>query len=131
MKIIKILFLLILGSCSLFEKQEERFVNPLFYETLSCISQNHEVRLSPQKIIFTASHIPFEEMSCSLLKNENTEIVFSCTIQREAPYTLLFKYVLTDSYHYEGCRIVEQYTYRPNTTEWNGRTGYCLKDDKP
>ena len=125
MKKIVIVLCTLLTACSLFQEKEERFVNSLFYETLSCIPRDYEIHLSPKKLTSTA-HAPFDEMTCSLLKNESTEIILSCTTKESPPYTLLFKYVLTDFYHYKGCRVVEQYTYRPNTTEWNGRTGYCL-----
>ena len=123
----KILIVLctLLTACSLFQEKEERFVNPLFYETLSCISQDYEIHLSPKKITSTA-HAPFDEMTCSLLKNESTEIVLSCSILGKEPYTQLFRYILTDSYHYKGCRIVGQYTRFPSESKWINYRGFCL-----
>ena len=120
------LFLVLLTACSLFQKKEERFVNPLFYETLYPISNTDtEKRLTPTKI-YSKSVDP--ELDCQLLENNQTEVVLSCLIEEH--YSLLFKYVLTDFYHYQGCRVVEQYTYHPsNTTEWIGYTGFCLHTD--
>ena len=125
MKKVLIVLYTLLAACSLFQEKEERFVNPLFYETLSCIPRDYEVHLSPQKIISTA-RAPFDEMSCSLLKNEDTEIILSCATKESPPYTLLFKYVLTDFYHYKGCRIVGEYTRSPSESKWINYTGFCL-----
>ncbi len=64
---------LFLMSCRV---REERFVNPIFYNTLYPISKTvSETRLTPTKI-YTDSAIPEED--CRLLKNTERVLEFSC-----------------------------------------------------
>ena len=114
---------------TVFQPKEERFVNPLFYKRLSCISKNYETYLTPNKIISTA-HEPFDNIPCYLLKNSDKTVILSCTLKEKEPQTFIFKYVLTDRFHYEGCRVVEEYSRFPNEKKWTGYTGFCLHTDE-
>ena len=109
----KLCLILCLGmtACSLFQEKEERFVNPLFYETLYPISQTvRETWLTPTKI-YSKSDI----RDCQLLKNTERELMFSCEYDHPRGYRitdLFYKYVLSDDFYTENCQLVEEYSSR-------------------
>ena len=125
----KLLVLISLLAGCTFQSQEERFVNPLFYKKLSCISRDYETFLAPNKIISTV-HEPFDNIPCHLLENSDKTVILSCTLKEKEPRTFIFKYVLTDRFHYKGCRVVEEYSRFSSETEWTSYTGFCLHTDE-
>ena len=118
---------LVVTACSLFQKKEERFVNPLFYETLYPIpNTDTEKRLTPTKI-YSKSVDP--ELDCQLLENNQTEVVLSCIIEEN--YSLLFKYVISDDFYTENCQLIEQYVRHPDSSKWPSfPTSFCIHKDE-
>ena len=128
MKKFLIVLCTLLTACSLFQEKEERFVNPLFYETLYPISQTvRETRLTPTKI-YSKSIISEEE--CNLLKNTERELIFSCEYNHPRGYRvtdLFYKYVLSDDFYTENCQLVEEYSSRSlNELGHASYAAYCI-----
>ena len=126
MKKLFVLILLLVGCA--FQSQEERFVNPLFYETLYPIS-NHEVetRLTPNKI-YTKSVIP--ERDCQLLKNAENEVEYSCMYEGPTagyePY-LRYRYIITNKKYTQNCLVVEELF---ESGPAKGYSAYCIHLDE-
>ncbi len=120
----------LLTACSLFQKKEERFVNPLFYETLYPIPNTEaETRLTTSKI-YSESTIP--ERMCQLLKNTERELIFSC--EYDHPHEghvsdVLYKYVLSDDFYTENCQLVYKYDFYIDKFE-TFPTAFCIHKDK-
>ena len=106
----------------MFQEKEERFVNPLFYETLYPIpNTDTEKRLTPTKI-YSKSVDP--ELDCKLLKNDQTEVILSCIIEEN--YSLLFKFVISDDFYTKDCQLIEQYVRHPDDDKWPSYTAFCI-----
>ncbi|MBP5343798.1 MAG: hypothetical protein J6Y85_01815 [Alphaproteobacteria bacterium] len=127
MKKLFLLCIFFLTACSLFQEKEERFVNPLFYETLYPIpNTDTEKRLTPTKI-YSKSVDP--ELDCKLLKNDQTEVILSCII--EAHYSLLFKYVISNDFYTKDCQLIKQYVRHPDSSKWPSfPTSFCIHKDE-
>ena len=130
MKKFLIVLCTLLTACSLFQGKEERFVNPLFYETLHPIPTTEaETRLTPTKI-YSKSTIP--EKDCKLLKNTKRELIFSCEYNH--PHEghvsdVQYKYILSDDFYTENCQLVYKYDYHINKFE-TFPSSFCIHKDE-
>lgn len=114
-KSIFILFLIFLSGCS-GQAQEQRFVNPLFYETLEPISTTAwQTKLTPTQAIITNTKIGYSKIrDCELLENTQESVSLKCQY-RDNPDILpsIYTYKIipqTGGIIYDGTKIVEMET---------------------
>ncbi|MBS4773708.1 MAG: hypothetical protein KHX55_05485 [Proteobacteria bacterium] len=74
------IFLIIglLGACADIPPQEQRFVNPLFYETLESISTPWTTQLTPTKITIKNREGYTLTQDCEMLSNTQDSISLKC-----------------------------------------------------
>ncbi len=130
-RIVLILFLIFVSSCSKETSLEQEFVNPLFYETLDPISRMAwKTNLSPTQITKeNAGYI--ETINCELIKNTQESITLKCKEGDKLQLTYLYTYtirkpVYDGSSYYKGIRVREEVA-KPNE-DWFSRSSFAILD---
>ncbi len=96
---------LFLCSCAnKIKKEEEKFVNPLFYKTMYPYSRNSwETKLTPTKQIKTNPIGEVFSEDCELLENTPTYVTLKCIPYYNTSTTKIYKYSIfsKESYGYK------------------------------
>ena len=80
------LIALIVGClCWFYQNQEEKFVNPLFYETMTSVEYpEFEAQITPTHIHIKENELISRDYNCQLDINQKDKIVLECPIYYEA-----------------------------------------------
>lgn len=108
-----ILFSIYLVACA-GKPQEQRFVNPLFYETLEPISRiAWQTKLTPTQVIITNDGYS-DIRDCELLENTQDSVSLKCQYRDDpdiAPSIYTYKIIPAEknkSHRYKGIYVVEE-----------------------
>ena len=78
-RILLVMVLLLLSSCHL--KQDETFVNPVFYGKMESLNDLWDVTITPTTFDMDNRHGATWHEDCEMWKNEPDEVVLRCTHQ--------------------------------------------------
>ena len=78
-RILLVMVLLLLSSCHL--KQDETFVNPVFYGKMESLNDLWDVTITPTTFDMDNRHGATWHEDCEMWKNEPEEVVLRCTHQ--------------------------------------------------
>ncbi len=134
-KLIVVLCFVLLTSCALLQR-EERFVNPIFYETFP---GKEQIRLMPTKYYVENRYGYHTSAKCEMLENLEDRITLKCLFMPadpnneeeliivgsdDTPKTWTRTYVIwPEQNHKSGTTIVE-YSYYEDEEDWCSRHPY-------
>ena len=134
--------LFFLSACHL--KEEETFVNPVFYGKMVSLSDLWDVKITPTTLDKDNRHGTTWHEDCEMWENEPKKVVLRCTHQlnkvqpensKTEEHTTYVIEISTPKYiNPNGGTFIVIHSYYEDETDWIARRGYLIsapeKDDK-
>ncbi len=139
-KIIAVLFFTLLTSCALLPR-EEKFVNPIFYET---ILGKKQIRLTPTQYYVENQYGYHTSAKCEMLENLEDRITLKCLFMpadpnneeeliivssNEKPLYMIKTYIIMPNLQ-DGKYTIEEQTYFDENKRGLAHTYYHVNPDK-
>ena len=141
-RILLVMVLLLLSSCHL--KQDEAFVNPVFYGKMESQTDLWDVTITPTTFDMDNRHGVTWHEDCEMWKNEPDEVVLRCThqlnkeqleiqspedvygIRTEEHNTYVVKIMPEKDQDSDVGTFIVIYSYYEDETDWIARRGYFI-----
>ena len=142
-RILLVIVLLLLSSCHL--KQDETFVNPVFYGKMESLNDLWDVTITPTTFDMDNRHGATWHEDCEMWKNEPDEVVLHCThqlnkeqlemqspedvygIRTEEHNTYVVKIMPEKDQDSDVGTFIVIYSYYEDETDWIARRGYFIR----